>query len=212
MPRRFVPYAWYEPEPAMRRRTQSVTSLYDSATRIVTTILIVSITASTLLTAISSMTRPDDSNHRAIVSLAVLLGIAQNIILFGFVFHKCIGLPPTSIGATVFVYYFLWMVVQASGFTGVALMRLHAWPKLVRNVCVIWMILTTLNVWLFMVALIIIAAERCRSRTVTRSNATRRTETRPAPAVTGDARDEEAASSVQPPPYVSVREVKNEHA
>ncbi|KAK2021728.1 hypothetical protein LX32DRAFT_733275 [Colletotrichum zoysiae] len=212
MPPRLVPYAWYGPDSEARRRTQRTTSLYNMTPRIMSAVVILSITASTLLAAISSMMQPRDSNHGVIVCLAVLMGIAQNSMLFVFVLHSCIGLPPTNIGGTVFGYYIIWAVVQAFGFAGVGVVRLHTWPKPVRNVCAIWMLLTILNLWLFLIALFVIVAERYRIQVVTRFNATRRTEARPVPVVTGDARDEEAASSIQPPPYVSVRDTKNQHA
>ncbi|KAK1958716.1 hypothetical protein LY78DRAFT_697002 [Colletotrichum sublineola] len=211
MPRRFVPYAWHGPDPVIRRRTQQTTSLYHSAPRIVLAVLVLSIASSVLLATLCSMMRPDEVSHSIVVCFAILLGITQNVVLFNVVLHNCIGLPPASIGATVFAYYTLWTTVQAVGFVGLGQAQLHTWPRLVRNVCALWMVLTILNVWLFMIALFVVFAERRRFQTVRRSNATRRTEARPPPA-TRDARDEEAASSVQPPPYVSVRETKNEDA
>ncbi|EFQ26991.1 hypothetical protein CGRA01v4_07989 [Colletotrichum graminicola] len=211
MPRQSVPHAWYGPDPVIPRRTHKTTSLYHSAPRIVSAVVILSITASVLLTAIYSMMRPNDSNQSVIVCLAILVGIAQNSMLLGFVLHNCIGLPPISIGVTVFAYFILWIVLQTFGFTGIDIVRLHTWPRLVRNVCAIWMVLTILNIWLFLIALFVVIAERQRIRTVTRFNAARRTEARLAMAVTRDALDVEAASSVQPPPYVPVRETKNQH-
>ncbi|KAK2041449.1 hypothetical protein LZ31DRAFT_625781 [Colletotrichum somersetense] len=212
MPLRLVPYAWYGPDSEVRRRTQRTTSLYNMTPRIVSAVIILSIIASVLLAAISSMMQPKDSNHNVTVCLAILMGIAQNSMLFAFVLHSCIGLPPTNIGGTVFGYYITWAVVQAFGFAGIDVVRLYTWPKPVRNVCAIWMLLTILNVWLFLIALFVVTAERYRIQVVTRFNATRRTEAPPVPAVTRDARDEEAASSIQPPPYVSVRETKKQHA
>ncbi|KAK2000567.1 hypothetical protein LX36DRAFT_709261 [Colletotrichum falcatum] len=213
MPRRNVLRAWHgpEPDPATRQRIHGTTSLYHSAPRIVSAVVVLSLTASAFLTAVSSMMRPDGSNPSVVVCLAVILGIAQNTLLVGFVLHDCIGLPPTSTGVTVFGYYVLWITMQAFCFAGIDVARLHTWPKLVRNVCAVWMVLTVLNVWLFLIALFVVSAERCRIRTVTRSNATRRTEARPAPAVARGAHDDEAAGSVEPPPYVAVRETKNEH-
>ncbi|KAK2052558.1 hypothetical protein LY76DRAFT_650482 [Colletotrichum caudatum] len=212
MPPRRVPYAWYGPDPEVRRRTQRTTSLYSTTPRIVSAVVILSVTASALLAAISSMMRPRGSNHGVIVCLAILMGVAQNSMLFVFVLHSCIGLPPANIGGTVFGYYIVWAAVQAFGFAGIDIARLHTWPKPVRNVCAVYMLLTILNVWLFLIALFVVTAERYRIQAVARSDAARRTEARPVPAVTRDARDEEAASSVRPPPYVSVRETKSQHA
>ncbi|GKT53024.1 hypothetical protein ColTof4_13004 [Colletotrichum tofieldiae] len=218
MPRGAVPHARPGSGPVMLQETPRVTNLYNSARSIVLMLIMLSITASGTLTVIISKMRPDEFNHSVVVALAVFLVICQNGILLGFVLQNCIGLPPSGLGKTIFIYYFMWIVMEAVGFVFIDHMWLHSWPELVKNLCVTWMLLSVLTVGFWTLGIVAVIGKRYERQSLTRSTAMIRTETRQmqtnrlAPVVVREARDEESATSVPPPPYVSVREMKNEHA
>ncbi|KZL64170.1 hypothetical protein CI238_00640 [Colletotrichum incanum] len=218
MPQGAVPYARPGSGLVILQRTPRVTNFYKSARSIVFMLILLSITASIILTVVISKMRPDVYKHSVVVALAVFLAICQNGTLLGFVLHNCIGLPPTGLGKTIFIYYFMWIVMQAVGFVFIDQMWLHSWPELVKNLCVTWMLLSVLTVGFWTIGIVAVIGKRYERQLSTSSTATRRTESSQmqtrglAPVVAREARDEESATPVRPPPYVSVREVKNQNA
>ncbi|WQF76448.1 hypothetical protein CDEST_01462 [Colletotrichum destructivum] len=190
------------------------TNLYHSARGTVVMLVLLSMTASGTLAAALSKMRPGDLSHDAVVALAVILAVSQNVTLLVFVRHRCINPPPAHVGRTVLFYYLMWIVMQAVGFVCVDHMWLSSWPEAIKNLCSMWMLLSILTMGLWTIAIVSAASRRLghqypEFRAAPRRAPMERVETRrTAPAVVRGAIGEEAASFIQPPPYAAVRDTK----
>ncbi|OHE98677.1 hypothetical protein CORC01_05943 [Colletotrichum orchidophilum] len=201
-----------------RRRTTppwpSRTCLRDEAKTTVSILLSLCMGASTLATITFANAAAETTGDQALMSgLSIILGLAQWGCAMIFGLHKCIRPPPGQTGNLVLLYPATWVAMQAVCFVAVQYMWQRDWSQVTKNAAVTWMVVSLGTVALWTHVILCLLAKRYLTKRTTR-HAARPAD--PAPAVQMVVRDriadiEEAVSPVQAPPYVAVREVKNEN-
>ncbi|KAK1487779.1 uncharacterized protein CCOS01_15153 [Colletotrichum costaricense] len=196
-----------------RRRRQPWsprTSLLDEA-RCSVIVLLGACFLTTILVTITLMRASSESKQPIawMAELSIVLIITQTCYAAVFSIHKCILPPPGRISGLVYFYWLTWIGLQALSFFAVRHALHEDWSQ-TKYVALAWLFMSAGSVLIWTYVLVCLRGERHRrGRTLRHDTAGQllvmQMETRER------AIDMEAAvSTVQAPPSVVVREVKNE--
>nr|XP_036586789.1 uncharacterized protein CTRU02_03377 [Colletotrichum truncatum]KAF6797346.1 hypothetical protein CTRU02_03377 [Colletotrichum truncatum] len=130
-------------------------SLVNSSPIISGLLVISAFTAAALLSIFISLSQPQ--KNATIIALSVVFFIAQCLSLIIYITHRCISPPPNRPGKTIFVYFFLWIIIQGFGFILIHCLWKREWPESLKNWAHAWMFLSiaTMALWAYAIITIL---------------------------------------------------------